>query len=599
MHETGKKRRSKPTEIPGGNSGSCEPEATRKLTGISRTESVMDTSFVLQEDICRRFEIIRELGSGGFGRVVLARDVLLDRLVAVKAVRSRHPTEAASDRCLAEARAIARLRHPNIVSVHDVRRHGNYLLIVLEYVEGTTLRDRLRQGPLSPEEAARILIQVADAVHFSHRNGIVHRDLKPENILLGPDGTVKVTDFGCALLEDSRNATEGQRVGTPTYMAPEQVEGPLGHADGRADVWALGVILYEALSGRRPFSGSSKTDVFRQILTQDPPPLRQINKEIPPELEDLCVRCLRKNIDERLPTAQDFRNELERFLVASQQRRYRRIRSLTRTVATLVCAVVITVGTLLSLSRLTAPSARQTDGLQRGVSVGTMTSLTGDSGRPLRPDAIQLLLRPPEPLVFAWGDPAEHEYRYSPVGRRLEVKTRRWTIFSLGETPGDDFTLHCTILFKPGRGRSRYNPSHMAVFWGLSPHQDPEEGQQLIAPAVGVTYYGSAHELEASLMSFTLQPLGQAACYLRGWGRHRTTRIPWDGRQLVKFDLYVESGRLISASIQGRRIEKDLKRPRNVAWEAPRRGRLGIALLGGEFTVVDAVVVPGGWDVTP
>lgn len=578
-----------PTEV----TGSRELVVTRRLTSRSSSSPTVDATHALREEIAARFEIIRELGSGGFGRVFLARDLLLDRLVAVKAVRSRHPTDAGRDRCLAEARAIARLRHPAIVSIYDVKRHGNFLLILLEYVQGTTLRNRLMQGPLAPEDAARILIQVADAVHFSHENGIIHCDLKPENILLEPDDTVKVTDFGCALLDDLRAAEEGQPVGTPAYMAPAQVQGRLRERDGRVDVWALGVILYEALTGHRPFTGSSASEVFDQVLYHDPAPLQEMNKGIPPELASFCMRCLQKNIDERLSTAQDFRDELEQFLTATEQPRYH-IRPVTGTIATLVCAAVTTAGMWLGSNGLEGPSSGQSNDSDREAEVASMAS-TADA---IRPRAVSLLRLRPEPLVFEWDDPAEHEYRYSPIERHLKVRTRRWAVFSLGETPGGDFALHCKILFKPDPGKSKFSPSHMGVFWGLSPHQDPEEGRQLIAPAVSVTHYGSAHELEACLAKFTLRPFSTAPYYVRDLTRSTVTKVRWHGGQPVSFQVYVQSGRLTSVAIGGHRIEQNLIPPRYAAWRSHNRGRLGVALLGGEFTVVDAVLIPGQGEVT-
>ncbi len=265
-----------------------------------------------------RFDVQACLGAGAFGVVYLAHDTLLDRQVALKVPKkSRFPTPEHFAQFVAEARLAARLKHPHIIAVYDVCEERDVVFMVMEYVAGQSLRGVMQGKPLAPADAARLMEQMAEAVAYANQCGLVHRDLKPSNVLIDKDGTPHVADFGLAVHEEAQRLAERQSAGTPGYMAPEQVRGQNHLLDGRTDLWSLGVILYEMLTGRRPFLGADHEEVFYRIVHQEPKPLRQIRPEIPPELETICLRCLAKPMEQRYSTVADLASELRRWLTSS------------------------------------------------------------------------------------------------------------------------------------------------------------------------------------------------------------------------------------------------------------------------------------------
>jgi serine/threonine protein kinase len=260
-----------------------------------------------------RYAFRKIVGQGGFGCVFEAWDEVLRRTVAIKlARRDRFDGTIGRERFLEEARAAARLNHPHIVTVHDsgTDADGNPF-VVFEYISGESLAERIKHDPLSLAEALEVLITVADAVHAAHKAGLVHRDLKPANILLDASGRAYVTDFGLAVDEHSQRDHAGEVAGSPQYMSPEQLRGETHYLDGRTDIWSLGVILYEMLAHRRPFSGRNLGEVRDEILNREPKPLRQMDDSIPIEVERICLCCLKKAISERFTSAADLQNALK------------------------------------------------------------------------------------------------------------------------------------------------------------------------------------------------------------------------------------------------------------------------------------------------
>src|SRR5947209_4718397 len=269
------------------------------------------------------YEIRTPLGAGGMGEVYRARDTRLERDVAVKVL----PAKLSSDPSLRqrlerEAKAVSKLSHPHICTLHDIGHQDGVDFLVMELVEGETLEHRLGKGPLPPDQTIRYAVQIADALANAHKRGITHRDLKPSNIMLTKSGT-KLMDFGLAkesgpvhleaaltemTAEQSKLTVEGTIVGTFQYMAPEQLEGK--EADARTDIFALGEVIYEMATGKPAFAGKSRASLIAAILSSEPQPMASLQPMTPPALERVVERCLAKNPDDRWQCASDLASEL-------------------------------------------------------------------------------------------------------------------------------------------------------------------------------------------------------------------------------------------------------------------------------------------------
>jgi serine/threonine protein kinase/predicted ATPase len=267
-----------------------------------------------------RYQVRHTLGAGGFGAVYLGHDTQLDRPVAIKALRAGpKQLQAEGDRAVQEARRLARLRHPGIVAVHDVGVHEGQVYLVSDYLDGPDLDHWLRDHRPTWAEAARIAAAVADALAHAHAQLVVHRDVKPANILLTADRAPVLVDFGLALDEAQAGGGEkGVVSGTPGYMSPEQVSGAAHRIDGRTDIYSLGVVLYEMLTGRLPFRATNFLELLRQVREDEPQPPRQLVRDIPPELERACLKALAKRQQDRYTTATDFAEDLRRVLPTAE-----------------------------------------------------------------------------------------------------------------------------------------------------------------------------------------------------------------------------------------------------------------------------------------
>lgn len=263
-----------------------------------------------------RFELRKLLGKGSFGAVYLAHDPKLDRAVAIKVSRTGTlPDQSDVDRFAREARSAAQLHHPHIIPVYEVGEADGNPYIACEYVEGQTLDVRLKAvGKFSSTQAAELVSKLAAALDYAHARGIVHRDIKPGNIIIDSDGEPHIADFGLARREedDTTRTREGARMGTPAYMSPEQASGLSHIADGRADEWSLGVILYELLCGTRPFGGNV-SQVMNAVLQMEPEPIRLRDRSIPRDLQTICEKCLQKDMEQRYPTCGALAQELDRW----------------------------------------------------------------------------------------------------------------------------------------------------------------------------------------------------------------------------------------------------------------------------------------------
>ncbi len=291
-------------------------EATTLALPDSTDPFVMPTASSPPAKQFGSYELLGELGRGGMGIVYKARHQDLNRIVALKMIlASQLASGDQVTRFHAEAQAAAQLSHPHIVQVYEAGQLCGQHYFAMQYVDGASLADRLRRGAMPVEEAARCLIAVARAVAYLHAKGIVHRDLKPANILLDADGYPYVTDFGLAkMLEtESHLTSSGVIVGTPSYMAPEQAAGRHATVGPRSDVYSLGAILYEMLTGRPPFREATPLDTLVQVLESEPNLPRQLNSDIPRELELICLKCMAKEAEQRYATAAELAHDLERF----------------------------------------------------------------------------------------------------------------------------------------------------------------------------------------------------------------------------------------------------------------------------------------------
>jgi serine/threonine protein kinase len=269
------------------------------------------------------YRIVEKIGEGGMGEVYRARDERLDRDVAIKVLPEHFANDPARrERFEREARAVSSLNHPNICTLYDISQHDGIAFIVKEYLEGETLAGRLNTGALPFDRALQVGIQIARGLGEAHRRGIVHRDLKPGNIMLTKDGA-KLLDFGLAksaapdnevsvsvlATEDKPLTAEGTILGTAQYMAPEQLEGK--EADARTDIFAFGAVLYEMLTGKRAFGGTSRASLISAIMSSDPRPVSEVHVGTPPALDRTVAKCLAKEPENRWQTVRDLADELQ------------------------------------------------------------------------------------------------------------------------------------------------------------------------------------------------------------------------------------------------------------------------------------------------
>jgi tRNA A-37 threonylcarbamoyl transferase component Bud32 len=349
------------------------------------------------------YEILSRLGAGGMGVVYKARQGSLKRTVALKFIRPdllAGPRERARFRL--EAEAAARLRHLYVLQVYEIGECDNQPYAVLEFVDGCTLADKVAVGPLAACEAAGLVCKLAQAVQHAHEHGILHRDLKPRNVLVAADGTPKIADFGLARWLESPNehTLSGEVLGTPSYMAPEQATGNLHELSRATDVYALGAILYELLTAKAPFRGRTPLQTLEHVKHDEPTAPRRLSKEVPRDLDAICLKCLAKEPRDRYASAAGLADDLERWLAGkpivgrstSWPRRVRLLLRRHRSAAALAAAILVTVLTAASVpTLLRGPSPAEQEAkrqqaaladLRNQLATGRGVELVGSSGPP-------------------------------------------------------------------------------------------------------------------------------------------------------------------------------------------------------------------------
>ena len=295
-------------------------ETAVKNTGIRDTSTVGNAEIKRDDGeitAIGQYEIIRPIASGATGNVFLARDLVLERNVAIKTmIAGENASREAISRFMSEAKAAGKLQHPDIISVHEIGQHRSFHFMVMEYIEGNTAKELIEQGNIPDRRIAEIIRDTARALTYAHRNGIIHRDIKPANIMVGTDGSITLMDFGLArdLHTDFSLTQSGEILGTPAYLNPEQAAGQAHAVDERSDVYSLGAVMYEMLTGIPPVTGQSVMDVVNRVLHKDPVRPSKRAAGIDRDLETICMKAMFREPGRRYQSGEEMADDLQRFI---------------------------------------------------------------------------------------------------------------------------------------------------------------------------------------------------------------------------------------------------------------------------------------------
>jgi eukaryotic-like serine/threonine-protein kinase len=565
-----------------------------------------------------QYELLELLGRGGMGVVYKARQVPLKRVVAVKlALGGPVPGTEAFARFQVESEAIARLQHDNIVRVYECGEHNGRPYFSMDYVEGGSLAQKLSGTPLSEREAASLVQTLARAVQFAHRHQIIHRDLKPANVLIDADGAVKLTDFGLAKLTDAEDGqTQGDAViGTASYMAPEQARGGTREVGPLADVYGLGAILYETLTGRPPFKGANREETLKRVQSQEPLAPSRLRPGLSRDLEAVCLKCLAKDPKQRYASAEELAKDLARWRrgepTKARPRRwparvYRTARK--HPVGVLLGALILCAPVMLSLRDPERP-VQQTDPDQPVKEIETMlaqgqpVSLIGETGRPawfrwaLGEESTQVSLAEDETFsVHSWGfcllelvrDPQQDRYR-------LRARVRHEESDSLGEVgvylahrayPGSQADIHVftQLTFNDVRGNLDVQKRLPEVFLKKTP--PPKDNLVALHPYILCAGKGDAiwYHPVTGVEGAPFKPAG-----VSGGPWHELEvivtpeelRATWDGRLVGAMSITTVVDHMGEALTKRRELCPDDPFVKRIPSDFPLRGSLGLYVIRG------------------
>ncbi len=461
-----------------------------------------------------RYKLTHLLGEGGFAHVYRAVDSELEREVALKIPRrDRFSTYEKLSLFLDEAKFAAKLEHPGIVRIYDVGWMSDKICFIsMEMCTGGSLESLIKsETRIDPHRAAQLMAQLADAAHFAHLKGLVHRDLKPSNVMLGGDGNCRIVDFALAMHDDVQLEHAGEVAGTLPYMSPEQIRGEVHHLDGRSDIWSLGVILYQMLTGRRPFLGH-REQLVEQILKREPKPPRQLVEGIPSELERICLRCLSKPISGRWKTARDLASALRAWHAASPLGAIEPPSSVAlvgtsrsigrwKTAASAIAVSAVAV----SLLAFALQPAKKGEEERLAAIAPARTELRAwsfDDQAPFR--QFPLLTRSPRRL--AWPIPGRAaSLDHDADEAKLSINSKSLTLVELGQTQATEFRLDAELFKSANAGSS-------GLFWGYQSDSTHPKRSSCFAVFLkcfaGVKSQPSFHVV-ASYLEFIEAPSGE------------------------------------------------------------------------------------------